>query len=82
MIGSDNRINGRIVLAFDPKYQERKLSERLVSPSELAKKLTAINTLFVAISGLFYEKHLKFIKLNDKLVPFTRKDLTYLLKVS
>ncbi|KAF4517851.1 hypothetical protein B566_EDAN011776 [Ephemera danica] len=31
-------------------------------------------------SGLFYEKHLKFIKLNEKFVPFTQKNLTYLLK--
>lgn len=31
--------------------------------------------------GLFFEKHLKFIKLNDKFVPFTKKDLTYLQKV-
>ncbi|XP_023227724.1 alpha-1,3-mannosyl-glycoprotein 2-beta-N-acetylglucosaminyltransferase-like [Centruroides sculpturatus] len=31
-------------------------------------------------AGLFYEKHLKFIKLNDKFVPFTKKDLSYLKK--
>lgn len=31
-------------------------------------------------NGLFYEKHLKFIKLNDKFVPFTKKDLSYLKK--
>ncbi|KAL4216609.1 mannosyl (alpha-1 3-)-glycoprotein beta-1 [Mactra antiquata] len=30
--------------------------------------------------GLFFEKHLKFIKLNDKYVPFTKKDLSYLVK--
>nr|XP_022303833.1 alpha-1,3-mannosyl-glycoprotein 2-beta-N-acetylglucosaminyltransferase-like isoform X1 [Crassostrea virginica] len=30
--------------------------------------------------GLFYEKHLKFIKLNDKFVPFTKTDLSYLSK--
>ncbi|KAL5019879.1 hypothetical protein ScPMuIL_002771 [Solemya velum] len=30
--------------------------------------------------GLFFEKHLKFIRLNDKFVPFTQKDLSYLLK--
>lgn len=33
-------------------------------------------------SGLFYEKHLKFIKLNDKFVPFTQRNLTFLLKVN
>jgi len=32
-------------------------------------------------SGLYFEKHLKFIKLNEKFVPFTKMDLTYLLKV-
>ncbi|XP_034951613.1 alpha-1,3-mannosyl-glycoprotein 2-beta-N-acetylglucosaminyltransferase isoform X2 [Chelonus insularis] len=31
-------------------------------------------------NGLFYEKHLKFIKLNDKFVPFTKMNLSYLLK--
>jgi len=31
-------------------------------------------------NGLFYEKHLKFIKLNEKFVPFTKHDLSYLLK--
>ncbi|XP_015120792.1 alpha-1,3-mannosyl-glycoprotein 2-beta-N-acetylglucosaminyltransferase [Diachasma alloeum] len=31
-------------------------------------------------NGLFYEKHLKFIKLNDQSVPFTKMNLTYLLK--
>ncbi|KAJ9593982.1 hypothetical protein L9F63_014623 [Diploptera punctata] len=31
-------------------------------------------------SGHFYEKHLKFIKLNEKFVPFTQRNLTYLLK--
>ncbi|XP_069103242.1 alpha-1,3-mannosyl-glycoprotein 2-beta-N-acetylglucosaminyltransferase-like isoform X2 [Argopecten irradians] len=30
--------------------------------------------------GLFYEKHLKHIKLNDKFVAFTQKDLSYLKK--
>lgn len=31
-------------------------------------------------NGLFYEKHLKFIMLNKKFVPFTKMNLTYLLK--
>lgn len=31
-------------------------------------------------NGLFYEKHLKFIQLNSKFVPFTQKDLSYLKK--
>ncbi|KAF7403512.1 hypothetical protein HZH68_006306 [Vespula germanica] len=31
-------------------------------------------------NGLFFEKHLKFIKLNEKSVPFTKMNLTYLLK--
>lgn len=30
--------------------------------------------------GMFYDKHLKFFKLNDKFVQFTKKDLSYLLK--
>ena len=32
--------------------------------------------------GLYFEKHLKFIKLNTKFVPFTKMDLSYLEKVS
>ncbi|KDR12543.1 alpha-1,3-mannosyl-glycoprotein 2-beta-N-acetylglucosaminyltransferase isoform X2 [Zootermopsis nevadensis] len=31
-------------------------------------------------NGHFYEKHLKYIKLNEKFVPFTQKNLSYLLK--
>lgn len=31
-------------------------------------------------NGLFYDKHLKYIKLNEKHVPFAKKNLTYLLK--
>ncbi|XP_015604303.1 alpha-1,3-mannosyl-glycoprotein 2-beta-N-acetylglucosaminyltransferase [Cephus cinctus] len=31
-------------------------------------------------NGLFFDKHLKFIKLNDQFVPFTKMNLTYLLK--
>ncbi|KAG7199870.1 hypothetical protein KM043_014319 [Ampulex compressa] len=31
-------------------------------------------------NGLFYERHLKFIKLNEKYVQFTKMNLTYLLK--
>ncbi|XP_074605714.1 alpha-1,3-mannosyl-glycoprotein 2-beta-N-acetylglucosaminyltransferase-like [Brevipalpus obovatus] len=31
-------------------------------------------------NGLFFEKHLKFIKLNDKFASFTKYNLTYLLK--
>lgn len=34
-------------------------------------------TLF---SGLFFEKHLKYIKLSESFVPFSKRDLTYLLK--
>lgn len=30
--------------------------------------------------GQYYENHLKYIKLNEKFVPFTSKDLSYLLK--
>lgn len=31
-------------------------------------------------NGLFFEKHLKFIKLNEEFVPFSKKNLTYLQK--
>ncbi|KAH1015126.1 alpha-1,3-mannosyl-glycoprotein 2-beta-N-acetylglucosaminyltransferase [Dendroctonus ponderosae] len=31
-------------------------------------------------NGMYFEKHLKFIKLNDKFVPFSKMNLSYLLK--
>lgn len=31
-------------------------------------------------SGLFFDKHLKYIKLSEKFVDFSKKDLSYLLK--
>jgi alpha-1,3-mannosyl-glycoprotein beta-1,2-N-acetylglucosaminyltransferase len=31
-------------------------------------------------SGMFFEKHLKYIKLNEKFVPFTKMNLSYLVK--
>ncbi|KYQ50176.1 Alpha-1,3-mannosyl-glycoprotein 2-beta-N-acetylglucosaminyltransferase [Trachymyrmex zeteki] len=31
-------------------------------------------------NGLFFEKHLKYIKLNEQFVPFTKMNLSYLLK--
>lgn len=31
-------------------------------------------------NGLFFEKHLKYIKLNEKFVPFAKMNLSYLLK--
>lgn len=31
-------------------------------------------------SGLFFDKHLKYIKLSETFVDFTKKDLSYLLK--
>lgn len=35
---------------------------------------------FVSSSGLFFEKHLKYIKLSESVVQFSKKDLSYLLK--
>lgn len=32
--------------------------------------------------GLYFDKHLQFIHLNNKFVPFTQKNLSYLHKVS
>uniref|UniRef100_A0A7G3AQE2 Alpha-1,3-mannosyl-glycoprotein 2-beta-N-acetylglucosaminyltransferase n=1 Tax=Lutzomyia longipalpis TaxID=7200 RepID=A0A7G3AQE2_LUTLO len=33
-------------------------------------------------NGLFFEKHLKYIKLSEKFVPFTKMNMTYLLKTN
>lgn len=34
------------------------------------------------LSGLFFEKHLKYIKLNESPVDFTKLNMSYLLRVS
>ena len=51
----------------------------------LLKVERAFDELFVisffVCRGQYFDKHLKFIKLNEKKVPFTEKDLSYLLKV-
>ncbi|KAF7265362.1 alpha-1,3-mannosyl-glycoprotein 2-beta-N-acetylglucosaminyltransferase [Rhynchophorus ferrugineus] len=31
-------------------------------------------------NGMYFDRHLKFIKLNEKFVPFTKMNLTYLIK--
>ncbi|XP_018327378.1 alpha-1,3-mannosyl-glycoprotein 2-beta-N-acetylglucosaminyltransferase [Agrilus planipennis] len=31
-------------------------------------------------NGMYYEKHLKYIKLNEEFVPFSKMDLSYLMK--
>lgn len=36
---------------------------------------------YIICSGMFYERHLKYIKLNTEFVYFTKMNLTYLLKV-
>ncbi|XP_008195651.1 alpha-1,3-mannosyl-glycoprotein 2-beta-N-acetylglucosaminyltransferase [Tribolium castaneum] len=35
---------------------------------------------FGVSNGMFFEKHLKYIKLNEKFVPFTKMNLSYLVK--
>lgn len=42
--------------------------------------MTAHNILLFYFSGLFFDKHLKYIKLSEQFVDFSKKDLTYLLK--
>lgn len=38
------------------------------------------NVFFDCFSGLFYEKHLKYIKLNEKFVPFSKMNMSYLTR--
>lgn len=33
-------------------------------------------------NGQFFDKHLKFIRLNSRFVPFTRKDMSYLMRTA
>nr|CAD7397285.1 unnamed protein product [Timema poppensis] len=42
--------------------------------------LELLERLELASIGHFFEKHLKYIKLNEKFVPFTKLNLSYLLK--
>jgi alpha-1,3-mannosyl-glycoprotein beta-1,2-N-acetylglucosaminyltransferase len=51
-----------------------------VSDNEIRVTQCGINDAFCFSSGLFFEKHLKFIKLSESAVQFSKKDLTYLLK--
>lgn len=39
-----------------------------------------IINFIICFSGLFFEKHLKYIKLSESAVQFSKKDLSYLLK--
>ncbi|XP_026474670.1 alpha-1,3-mannosyl-glycoprotein 2-beta-N-acetylglucosaminyltransferase [Ctenocephalides felis] len=56
--------------------QQRK--ERACIRPELSRTRTFGK--FGVSNGLFYEKHLKYIKLNEKFVPFRSMNLTYLMK--
>lgn len=52
-----------------------------VSVSTRINKSQAIIVIFsLFFSGLFFDKHLKYIKLSEKFVDFSKKDLSYLLK--
>lgn len=45
-------------------------------------KLECINGLFMVFRGQFFDKHLKFIKLNHEFVPFRSRDLSHLMQVN
>ena len=45
------------------------------------KAITKSPPYFCLHRGLYFEKHLKFIKHNSVFVPFSKMDLSYLLKV-
>lgn len=84
MIGSDNLSKGKTELAFDLNYQEQ---EHLVKLEFQSKSIESFNLdahltkqSLKFSSGLFYEKHLKYIKLSEDFVPFSKKDLGYLLQ--
>jgi alpha-1,3-mannosyl-glycoprotein beta-1,2-N-acetylglucosaminyltransferase len=44
------------------------------------KTMTCSILFDLFFSGLFFEKHLKYIKLSENFVQFSKKDLSYLLK--
>lgn len=48
--------------------------------SNLVTDKTFFSNTWSSDSGLFFEKHLKYIKLSEGVVPFSKRDLTYLLK--
>lgn len=71
-----------IELAFDQNCQGRGRSAKLEFPSKISNSLlfSTIQRFVCFCSGLFFEKHLKYIKLSENFVAFSKKDLTYLLK--
>lgn len=89
MIGFVNVNKEKREFALDRNSHELEHLEKLEFQSEfhhsLFKTITLndfiLLTFFLFIfSGLFYEKHLKFIELTDQTFPFSKHDLTYLLK--
>lgn len=86
MTGYVNHSREKTECVLDRKYPELELLEKLVFlsnsffvfPCRLIKKLI----WSLRYSGLFFEKHLKFIKLSEVFVPFTEMDLSYLSKVN
>lgn len=48
---------------------------------EIWKKILNSELHFSHFSGLFFEKHLRYIKLSEHFVSFTKMNLTHLLKV-
>lgn len=52
-----------------------------VSKYDIKIAMTSFMYVFDVFSGLFYEKHLKYIKLNEVFVDFTKMNLNYLIKV-
>jgi hypothetical protein len=83
MTGFVNVNRGKREFAFDRNCREPERLVKSACQSELnsslfGKQITIIIHQF--FSGLFYEKHLKYIELTDQTFHFSKNDLTYLLK--
>ena len=87
-IGSEIQSNVKIELASGRKSPERAPLARWEFPSKFLFKLFCILNLankfrlFFHCSGLFFDKYLKYIKLDEDFVQFSKMNLSYLLKVS
>lgn len=85
MTGYVSRNREKTEFVLDRKYLGLELLGKLVFQSNAFLYFFTATTNLIRstrFSGLFFEKHLKFIKLSEIFVPFTEMDLSYLLKVN
>lgn len=85
-IGYVIRYNEKIEHVYDPNCREHEHLGKLAFQGAylgIEHTITPMDLIIFLhfFRGLFYDTHLKHIRLNEKFVDFTKMNLTYLLKV-